>query len=173
MSYPKTVSKMSLNHRGGTKSYHLTLVEPISGDGPSAVIRRWGKTGAFGEVKVELFPTKARATAKAESLIKEKQRKGYESVGDTETAVADLDELMKAVGRPTWAKLTAPEIKHIDSAADVSGVRERDEPSYDEDGKWMGKPEPRKVIITEEMIEADKRARMEELRARNPNYGRF
>lgn len=163
--------RTSLDHKGGTKAYHLILIK--TPDGRGMLIRRFGKVGQFGDVMVEQFPTSAAAEKAFEKLYNEKTsgRKGYFQKTHEESD-EDFDGLQKILGRPLWAKLGPSDIKFLNDDADVSGVRERDPNRYDEDGNWLGNPEPRKADIAAE-IEASKQQRLEELRQKNPLYGRF
>lgn len=168
--YPAEVARTSLNHKQGTKSYHVTLI--ATSENKSVLIKRWGRTGAFGDVKFEIYNGNEEGEAAFEAIINDKRKRGY-AIDTTDVVRAlDLAELTKAVGRPTWAKMNPAVLVHIDSSISTTGVREADPLRFDENGVFAD-PQPRKVEITEEMIEADKRLRLEELRARNPNYGRF
>lgn len=172
MSGQKYVLKRtSLKHRGGTKEYHLVLI--VTPQQTGILIRRFGKVGAFGEVMVEQFNNALVAEANYCQLLLKKtaERKGYSKTVSNSTE-CDFDELQKRIGRPLWAKLSPANIRFLNADADVTGVREPDPPRFDEEGRWLGNPEPRKADLTAE-IEAAKAARLEELRQKNPLYGRF
>jgi predicted DNA-binding WGR domain protein len=169
MSYPMSISRASLDHRGGTKSYHLLQITNALGQ--SVFVSRWGKTGAFGDVKIERGSSDAMSKAWLKKHS-EKERGGYAVVSSENFKAKDLDELIKWVGRPTWTKLSADDLKHLDSTIGTNGVREAEPPRFTESGDFVG-VQARKVEITEEMKEQVKLEKFEQARARNPNYGRF
>jgi predicted DNA-binding WGR domain protein len=173
-AYPMTVQKVYLEHVGGTKFYALTLI--FNSNDKALFIRRWGRKGVFGDMIVEEHNTHKAGVAAYEKLLREKSsgRKGYEVKSEGQDDVHDgVDELRRVVGLAQWAKLSPKALKHIDPAIDTTGVREPDPPRFDENGDYLGEAPVRKVEITEEMVEADKRARMESAYSSNPKFGMF
>lgn len=179
--YPITVESVSLDHKGGTKSYHLKLVHSKSGN--SLVIYRWGKTGEFGSVKVEKFVFAEEASKAFEKKMTEKMRKGYavNSKHDPAPKTADdFADLRKLVGSPVMSKLQADELKHIDPDADTKGMREREDPRFTEDGKWDADAADRRAREKQaEIRKAQEEAKRKEEQeaqqayANDPNFGAF
>ncbi|MER9176288.1 WGR domain-containing protein [Mesorhizobium sp. M0955] len=176
-SYPIKASRVSLDHHGGTKSYHIILVE--TADGLGLLVKRWGKTGQFGDMKSESYATYREAEKAFERVFNEKTRKGYAVTGKTVEATAnDQHELPGLFGRLVWAKLDAGAIQHICPLMDVADRRQPDPPAFDEDGEFLGKPKPR-LLSPQELeearrLEAEEKKRQEQAGyASNPLYGMF
>ncbi|RWB95512.1 MAG: WGR domain-containing protein [Mesorhizobium sp.] len=176
-SYPIKATHLSLDHRGGTKSYHTVLVE--TADGLGLLVKRWGKKGVFGSTKTESYATYREAERAFERIFNEKTRGGYEVVGKTvETVANDQSELPKMFGRMIYSKLDSGALQHIDPTIDVTGRREPDPPEYDENGDYIGRAPPR--VIPRETIEAALKREAEERKqkeqegyAANPLFGLF
>src|SRR5690606_35141701 len=124
-------------------------------DNKSVLIKRWGRKDAFGDLKFELYNDVGSGEIALEKILRDKQRNGYmPNTSDSKTA-HDLAELIKIVGRPTWAKMNPATLKHIDPSLNTSGVREADPVRFYESGEFAD-PAPRTFEITPEMIEAEK-----------------
>jgi predicted DNA-binding WGR domain protein len=171
--YPIKVHSISLDHRGGTKSYHLMMIEAANGN--SVVVYRWGKTGVFGEIKIETFDSPIKARKGWEKKEREKTSNGYSQTGPAvEKVAADASELMAAIGRNMFAKLGASNVKHLDPSFDTSGMREADDPQYDEEtGKKLDTA--RKMDLAALLEEQKRKEEAEIARAYEVNdlYGRF
>ena len=170
--YPITSKTVSLDHQGGTKSYHLHLIQ--NGDGKCVVINRWGKTGAIGEMKFEMFDSPVAAERAFARKETEKTRKGYRQTNATREATANSQtELVKAIGTVYFNKMGASMVKHLDPSFDTTGMREMDGPDWDEDGNKVDSS--RKVdpaVIRAAQIAAEKEA-AEKAYSANDLYGRF
>ena len=171
--YPIKTRSISLDHQGGTKSYHLHMIEAANGH--CVVINRWGKTGAFGEVKVETFDSPVKANRAFDKKENEKTRKGYSQVGSTrETTAASADELVKAIGMAVFNKMGAAAVKPLDPSFDATGMREADPPQYDEEtGRKL---DTARRANLDEMMRQQKAAEEEAVKnayAANDLYGRF
>ncbi len=180
-AYPVRVESISLDHRGGTKSYHATKVTAQGGN--SLVILRFGKTGAFGQVKVDMHDLASRADKAFEKKIDEKMKKGYavDPKHDPKPQDAsDFEELRRLIGRATIGKLGPNHLSHIDPSLDTTGVREAELPRYDENGHLDKETQAEKA----RRLEEEKRKAREELKRReeeefktayadNPNFGAF
>jgi predicted DNA-binding WGR domain protein len=77
--FPILATKHTLDHSGGTKSFHLYVLHH-KGSGRSLFITRWGKTGSFGQVKVEQHSTHVSATRAFDKKLEEKEKGGYRGV---------------------------------------------------------------------------------------------
>ncbi len=96
--YRVRVHKLSLEHKGGTKAYHLLRIS--LSDKSSLVVNRWGKLGSFGETSHETFPTSILADKAFYKKKREKEGRGYglrheddEWNGDV-FSVASMDEVL-------------------------------------------------------------------------------
>lgn len=171
--YPIKSRALSLDHRGGTKSYHLMLIQ--ANNGKCVVINRWGKTGAFGEMKVKTFDSVPAAEKAFSKKEREKTGKGYSQTGASrETTAADGSELPRSIGLAVFNKMGAAAVKHLDPGFDTSGMREADNPQYDEEtGRKIDTA--RKADLAE-LMAAQKAAEEETAKqayADNPIFGRF
>lgn len=174
MVYPINVRSISLDHQGGTKSYHLYLIQ--NADGKAVVINRWGKTGQLGELKAETYdnvPNAERAFEKKES---EKSRKGYRHVGVPKNAsAANPGELARQIGIPIFNKMGAKAVNHLDPGYDTSKMRDAEPNRLNEDGRLTGDDAPRKADLSEDLAEMRKQEAAESAAAYADNdlYGRF
>lgn len=173
-AYPMKLRSVSFDHTGGTKSYHLLIVE--TADGKSLFVSRWGKKGAFGELKAEMFPTVAAGEKAFDKKERQKTSSGYRQTGPSKSDVANnAAELRAAMGLPTWSKVGAGAISHLDPAIDTKGMRDAEPNRVGEDGRLTGQDAARKVDVSQALAaqkEAD-RIESERILAANPNYGRF
>ncbi|MDE4297067.1 WGR domain-containing protein [Phaeobacter gallaeciensis] len=180
-SYPVRIEAISLDHKGGTKSYHITKV--TNQNGKSLVIYRWGKTGAFGEVMTEKFESASAADKAFEKKLGTKMKGGYSPDAQHDPMpvdVNDFDGLRKKLGRPTMARLGPDHISHIDGDVDTSGVKDAETPRIGEDGRLNPQAEAEK----RKRLEEEKRKARKEMERRqqqeyeaaytaNPNFGAF
>jgi predicted DNA-binding WGR domain protein len=74
--FPITAIKHTLDHSGGTKSFHLYVLTHKD-SGRSLFVTRWGKTGAFGQVKVEQHSTAISGSRAFDKKLEEKEKGGY------------------------------------------------------------------------------------------------
>lgn len=169
-AYPMTIRSVSMHQT--TKSYHLLLI--YTADGRSLFVRRWGKKGAFGEIKPELYSTHKDGEKAWDKLERAKREYKVEGLPRTET-VKDATELRMKMGLPVWNKVGREAINHLDPTIDTSGMREVDPPRVGEDGKLTGEDKPRTVDLSAQ-IAAEKAAQEIEsakVLKQNPNFGRF
>ena len=171
--YPIKSRSVSLDHRGGTKSYHLVLIEAANGH--CVVVNRWGKTGQFGEMKIEQFDSPVKAQKAWDKKEREKTGKGYSQTGSTRERVAnELVELPRVVDAMTFNKMGASNVKWLDPAFDTTGMREADDPQYDEEtGRKLDTA--RKADLSDLIAEQQRREAEAAAVAYNNNdlYGRF
>lgn len=169
--YPIDIVKVSMDHKDGTKAYHVTLV--ATSYGRALVIKRWGKKSVFGEILTSRFPDIAAGEEAYAAIISAKMKRGYSAQSKVIETADDLDGLIKCIGRPTWMKLAAADLNHLDGSLKTNGIREPDPPRFAENGTFLGNPEPRKIEITQEMIDADRREQALIRSAENPLYGKY
>lgn len=171
--YPIKVHTISLDHRGGTKSYHLHMIQAANGN--CVFIKRWGKTGVFGECKIETFDSPIKAQKAWDSKERAELNKGYSQTGPVVEKVArDQSELVAAIGRNTFNKLGPAAVKHLDPSFDTTGMREAEDPQYDEEtGRKIDTS--RKMDLAELMAEQKRQEEAERQRTYESNdlYGRF
>lgn len=172
-SYPMLLREIHMDHSGGTKSYHLTLVS--TADGRSLFVCRWGKTGAFGEIKSELFMTAFEGAKAWDKKERSRTSGGYSQKGPTREGKIDgPTDIAKVMGLPLFAKMGAAAINHLDVNYDTRNMRDANEPRYDEDGKLTGR-DTRSADIAKEVAaeKARLQAESENTLRKNPNFGRF
>jgi predicted DNA-binding WGR domain protein len=174
MSYPIKVTQQSYDHKGGTKSYHFTMIE--AADGRCVVVFRYGKKGQFGQLITATFETAKAAWKHYEAKENEKQKGGYTPIGTQSTKVAgNPTELPTTVGIALFNKIGGKAVNHIDTGYDTSKMRQEvDVPTLDEEGRKVGDTS-RKADIKD--LLAQQKAAEEELAARayddNEEYGIF
>jgi predicted DNA-binding WGR domain protein len=171
-AYPMTIRTLSMHQ--ATKSYHLTLV--TTADGKSLFIRRWGKKGAFGEVKPEPYSTVKDGERAWDKLDRAKTGGGYRPEGLPRNETAnDAAELRSKLGLPVYNKIGKDAINHLDPSIDTSGMREAEPPRVGEDGKLTGEDKPRTVDLSAQIAaqKAADEAEAAKVLKRHPNFGRF
>lgn len=175
MSYPITVTQQSLNHKGGTKSYHFTLISNAAGK--SVLVFRYGKTGQFGQLVVGQYET----VQAAENVWAKKEREksgsagGYSPTGGRTVKTANSSsELKDAMGLALLNKVGASAVKHIDPSYNTSGMRDTDPATVDEDGRSNGDVSRKADVraLMEKQREEDAK-RTAEAYANNENFGIF
>lgn len=158
-TFPIKCQKLTMDHRGGTKSYHL--LQLTNTDGEAILVKRWGKTGAFGQMDVRRGNAHDMASL-WNAIHREKTSglKGYEPGEIKGFNAMTEDELKKFVTVPLWTKLGADNIKHVIPEASAIGVKDPEVIEWGEDGK----PVPKKPL---EMPDTENRTKT------NPNWGMF
>jgi predicted DNA-binding WGR domain protein len=182
MSFPIDITQLTLENTRDihNKFYELMLVRNAAGK--CTLIKRYGKKGAFGELKIASYPNQARAEAEFEKVFKEKTspRKGYSVVKSEKTRTVHGEPSARmAFGPALWPKLPPEFFANLDlTDVDVSRRRPLAEPRFDEDVKFVGDPAPRTVSrqtieerLAEEAAIEQKKAMLEY--EANPDFGAF
>lgn len=174
-SYPMQYEKVSFEHMGGTKAYILLK---IVSDHGAILIKRWGRIGALSQLKVEPYTTAGQAERAFVTARDERTsgRKGYRITDRKIDQITAPAELRAVIGRAVFPKIGAPAINQIDPDYDTTGFRQPEDPTYDEDGNYLGPNKPRTIVITAEMkaqAEAEKREQIAAGVKQHPLYGRF
>jgi len=170
-TYPIKVHSQSFDHRGGTKSYHLMLIE--TADNRAVFINRWGKKGQFGELQVKEFADVGAAWKEYERKERDKTRNGYAPEGPPRDTVANVSsELAKTIGLAVFNKMGAKAVKHLDPSFDTTGMREAEPNRLDEDGRLTGADKPRTADVSEQ-LKADRERELKEAYENNPLFGAF
>lgn len=180
-TYPISIEIVSLEHKGGTKAYHLYRMSTKSG--ASLVAFRWGKVGTFGEVQTHKFDTIGSAEEAFDKKLAAKMRGGYSpsTRHDPKPSTApSFEDLRDAIGRPMLTRLGPTNLKHIDPNIDTTGMKEPDPPRLDENGRLHPGTEAKKRREEEERVRkaaAEIAAREEQERQEaykdNPLFGAF
>lgn len=162
------VASRTLQHRSGSKEYHLLKIRNMDTD-DAILVMRWGKTGAWGQTKIE---TSAGGSIDQlhNAKIREKEKGGYEETRQKTTVVEDLAAVAKLIGPQYYRNLGAANITHLDKTADTTGIKEPAEVKFQErpDGTWAVDNAPKKsppMKIEEESFE--------DRQARDPLWGMF
>lgn len=174
MSIDILIQRSHLNYTGAgsNKDYRTVLIQNNKTN-RAIIIFRWGKAGAWGQMKVERFDRVSEAVAAVRTKISEKQNKGYRHVG-IGTTVNNLDsedQFKHVLGPQYWAQIGADNLKFICPEVDATGSRERPNPDWElgADGKWHAKPPPTRMVP--DPVEPEPTA--EEQVQRNPMWGMF
>lgn len=172
MSYPINLLRYSLEHKGGTKAYHIYLL--INSEGKSVLVTRWGKVGVFGDIQVKHYDGRLKGRNAAETKLRAKRSGGYREVELREETYRSFSELLAGLGALA-SKMGAAPFEHLDPSANTLGMRrEADPPRLDEDLRLTGK-DRRSADISKD-IEAQRNAEEEKARAvlqANPLFGMF
>lgn len=101
------VARFGLTHSGGTKAYFGTMI--LTACGASIVVKRWGKVGAWGQVKIERFDTQSAAQTAYMEIHKMKKSRGYTREDFKEaTDVPNVSALAEHLGS---LYTSAPEVR--------------------------------------------------------------
>lgn len=148
-AYPISIESMVLEHKGGTKSYRVTVIES---ERVHMVVCRWGKVGTVGQIKVDTFNSTDKFDEFAEQKIREKFARGYQvdpRVDPKPQSVSNFSALRAALGRPLMSQLGPNDLLAIDPNAEVKGVKERQDYRWDEHGNENPNFEKERLAIIE------------------------
>lgn len=169
--FPFAIRKVSLEHRGGTKEYHLVCIQSKdSKSGPSLLIKRWGKKGTWGQVQFirgNAFEVEDEFT----KIQRQKEGRGYDVTSENRNGAEDIDGLRKVLGPGYWRDM-GKELPYLMPGKDPSafkGARAAVEPRFDDDGNPTG-AEPPKPKLIDDLPPPKTR---EELIESNPLWGSF
>lgn len=171
--YPMHVLKETLNHKGGTKSFHL--MEIVNAKGNAVLITRWGKTGTFGQFDVKSFTDGDNCKKAYSKKRAEKTKKGYMPTPSDMDIVQSEQELRLLLGVGYLSRFGADNLRVLDPNADTTGIRG---PSvdYDEDGNKVDNAkriDAKLMELAKEREAEEQRKREEEAYASNPMFGLF
>jgi predicted DNA-binding WGR domain protein len=168
------VSQLSLDHKGGTKSYHIYVIE--TADNRSVFVNRWGKTGQFGELQTKQFPDAGAAWKEFTSKEQTKTRNGYYPKTGTKTSTCNnLNEFKAALGVSMFNKIGKEALEHIDPTIDTSSMRSA-EPPKTADGELRHVNDTTRKADVRDALAAQAKAEAEAVAAAyadNPMFGRF
>ncbi|MBX4911388.1 WGR domain-containing protein [Rhizobium bangladeshense] len=180
MSYPIDFAQIALVYSDGNRSnkfYNATLL--VAPTGMAILIRRWGKAGAPGEMKIERFAIQKKAETEFEKLVQSKIGKGYETKSNDIKQIADESSLRVTLGPAVWPRIPGPDLQHILPSMDVTGrPKELNAPRFSEEGKYLGEPAPRvysqaEIRAAREAEKAAEQAEAVKTYSSNPHFGRF
>jgi predicted DNA-binding WGR domain protein len=168
--FPLKVTKRSFDHRGGTKEYHTLLIAASNGDERGLLVKRWGKTGAWGQLQFIGGDT-TRVTAEYDKVIREKSGRGYSPTKQTDRTVNSVAELREAVGPGYWREMGSylPDLLPDVDPAEFVGAKSAAEPRWDDEGNPTGAG-PRKPKLVDETPPS---MTVTEQIAANPLWGSF
>lgn len=172
--YPLQIRKVTWPHKGGTKEYHLHEIVDLANN-RSVLIKRWGKVGSFGQIKVEYGDIAAMSEIVI-AITRDKRANGYDiSTKMEEREATSFADLPGKVGRALFPKIGKEALSFIDPDADVSGMREADQPDFDEDGNRLAKAArvPSPTYEQLEVAAAIEREKERKLDENHPNFGLF
>ena len=125
------VTLVAMDHQGGTKRYSLLMVENKD-SGAAICVKRWGKTGTWGQLEVVKGDVSTCQKA-FESKLREKRGGGYEvKTNDAKTHV-DKETMLSAIG-PYRHKLDKSVLGYITGDSSVDNPwDETPAPDFDSD----------------------------------------
>lgn len=181
--FPIEAQKHTLDHSGGTKSFHLYILHH-KGSGRSLFITRWGKTGAFGQVKVDQCADRNVATRAFDKKLEEKERGGYRGTAmDTPKDCADQGSLTGYIGAQLtstispsdWAWLKTGDATSTTSRKlnpeDAAREQERQDRLKAQADKAERDAQARREL--EEKLRLEQEAERAKAQEQIPNWGRF
>lgn len=147
-TFPMRVTKQTLDHQGGTKSYHFVFIR--NNDGYGLLIKRWGKKGAFGQMEVLEGPL-------AEDIwrrtLKDKQKRGYSIETERLIDVNDLGQLKTALTPRVYTSIGAGALTNLIPGVDTTGVKDPEKIEWVENPDGSMKIAEKPIIKIEETIE--------------------
>jgi predicted DNA-binding WGR domain protein len=179
MSYPLDFAHYSLEYSDGNRSnkhYNVSLV--VAPNGSAIIVRRWGKIGQLGDMKIEKFAIQKKAESEFDKLVQSKLGKGYETKNTNIKQVNSEPELRMAFGPSVWPMIPGPALQHIVPSMNVTGRKEElNPPRFEENGKFIptapkvfSEEEIRAAKLAEKVIEQEEAVKTY---ASNPMFGRF
>lgn len=173
-AYPIEVFTETLDHKGGTKSYHFLVLQASTGQ--ALVVFRFGKTGAFGQFMVEQHPNITSASKAHQKKRKEKISGGYQPKVADSKMLHSAEELRKFLGVAYLPQFGPENLKFLDPDFDVKGVKSPKVDGWDENGNKIDSAKRADLSSYEEQQrlerEAAEKAEYERMAA-HPNFGLF
>lgn len=163
--------RISLDHRGGTKSYHLAWIS-CEETGKSILMKRWGKKGAFGQLQVLTFGNSLGAWHAAQQMIGEKRRGGYEVVSES-SADNTRQTLGMFFGPAVWNGFGAENIEFLDADIDTSGMKRAAPAATRDENDRFTPTAPRHVVPDPDVIRREELERVRREQEANPLFGMF
>lgn len=133
-AYPMHVDVTT--HKNGNKSFKIYLIR--TGDERGAVLKKWGKSGAFGDIETLNFDTYEKA---CEAVIGVEDGLGsskFSIASQKSHSVNSIADLRDALSVPVFARFGKTQLQILDPEADVGalGLREQEEAKFDENFQW-------------------------------------
>lgn len=162
------VSSRTLQHRSGSKEYHLLAIENKA-NGKAIIVLRWGKTNAWGQLQVHQGQ-RADIELLWEGKTREKEKGGYEQTKNKSTEVSIPSDVPKLIGPQYYKNIGADNLKFLDAGFDTSGVKDPVQTKFvkNDDGSFSADNTPRKSPPVKPVEET-----FEERQARDPLWGMF
>lgn len=184
--YPINKVSVTLDHKGGTKSYQLIMLSSLK-TSRTLVILRWGKTRSLSNMDVKICNSISEGEKVFEGKLREKQGRGYSPTkGIIEDEILSNAELAKKVGIGIFPKLGAAAIRHLDPDYNTGILPDASEaPRWSEDGinldaqreeeRWrevkaLHEKELQRIA---EQKKAEEDAKRQRFYKNNPIYGMF
>lgn len=171
-TYPIKIVKKSLDHQGGTKSYHI--VEVITADGRLMLVKRWGKKGSFGSIDVITGGATTSlgggaTTSLGVRILRDKQKRGYDEVDHKELKANDLEEFKRLMTPRLYTSLGANNIAYLIPDAETTGIKEPEKIEWEEDADGKRRLKQKAPMP----LPSPPEPTIEEKIARNPLWGAF
>jgi len=181
--FPIKALKHTIDHSGGTKSFHLYILTHEA-SGRSLFITRWGKTGAFGQVKVDQREDWGAALRAFQVKLEEKEKGGYRGgpIGSTVSCPAQSNltgyispQLTSTISPRDWAWLktgndTSESGKTL-SPADQAAQKRHEDRLQEQADKAERDAKARAEL--EEKLRLQREEEHAKAQQEIPNWGRF
>jgi predicted DNA-binding WGR domain protein len=172
------VFRRSATHVGGTKEYHLIVIRKMDADTLNiqggVLIKRWGKKGAWGQVKVETYKDKFSLETAERLITNAKFSKEYSNPIRTPGSMdlTDWDLFKTHLGPQYWSILGEEAKDYLGFPEDV---REAPKPGWEyKEGKLVESDfKPIRRERTPEEIQRLEDERMQRQMEINPNWGLY
>jgi predicted DNA-binding WGR domain protein len=160
-------------HQGGTKEYHLYVFRARK-TGKALLVKRWGKIGADGQVKVERIGREDDAFDKA---LKERAAKGYDMRRQTlpssaSGVVESVNAALLILPISTRRSFFNSDLAHLDPDTYDATARGTYDPMASDRDKLRAEMEAKAREEAEAERRAEELAEAEHMKS-NPFYGMF
>lgn len=171
---PLKVTQWSLDHSGGTKSYHIyVILDEVTKR--AMTVFRYGKTGAFGQLQFTHFDTLGKAERFADKKDSEKSGGGYRQTGisKVDSCATEL-ALRTKIGLELQLRLNGAELSKlagVSYTAPDKPEREEDPILRDRRAKQARDQEARNMLAAAQAAEEAEKNAQNAIEI--PNWGRF
>lgn len=156
-------------HQGGTKEYSLYVIFSRK-TSKSLLIKRWGKTGADGQMKIEVQNNDGSAALDKE--LNERRKKGYDMRKKATTSFPSVRAVLEELPRTHRRSFFNNQLAHLDPETYDLTDRKSFDPMQTERDQMREKMEAEAKKQAEVEAKAAAAAEQDELKS-HPNFGMF
>lgn len=168
--------------KGFTKDY--TFYAVVNKDGDGILIRKWGRTGAEGQIKVTKHADEEHLQ---HTLMQEQKQRGardyYLDQSKETDNILSATELKMFLGRMVWPRTGADNLKHLDPDFDTTGIKDPREKvavkhpdgsvTYEYLPKLDTKALKKREEVAEQLAREKRREDNQHMMETNPTWGMF